>query len=47
VKQEEEVYMITITNDDDEYSKENFSLKENDVVGYNSQARLTILSLLH
>ncbi len=39
--------MITTADDDEEYSEENFSLKENDVVGYNSQARLTLLSLLH
>jgi hypothetical protein len=47
VKQEEEVYMITTADDDEEYSEENFSLKENDAVGYNSQAGLTLLSLLH
>ncbi len=47
VKQEEEVYMITTTDDDEKYSEENFSLKENDAVGYNSQAGLTLLSLLH
>ncbi len=29
VKQEEEVYMIATIDDDEEYSKENFSLKEN------------------
>jgi hypothetical protein len=46
VKQEE-VYMITTANDDEKYSEENFSLKENDAVGYNSQAGLTLLSLLH
>jgi hypothetical protein len=39
--------MIMTADDDEEYSEENFSLKENDAVGYNSQARLTLLSLLH
>ncbi len=38
MKQEEEVYMITTADDDEEYSEENLSLKENDVVGYSSQA---------
>ncbi len=47
MKQEEEVYMITTVDDDEEYSEENFSLEENDAVGYNSQAGLTLLSLLH
>jgi len=47
VKQEEEVYMITTADDDEEYSEEIFSLKENDVVGYYSQAGFTLLSLLH
>jgi hypothetical protein len=47
VKQEEEVYMIATTDDEEEYSEENCSLKENDAVGYNSQAGLTLLSLLH
>jgi hypothetical protein len=42
VKQEE-VYMIVTADNDEEYSEENFSLKENDVVGYNSQAGLILL----
>jgi hypothetical protein len=46
VKQEE-VYMITTADDDEEDSEENFSLKENDAVGYNSQPELALLSLLH
>jgi len=39
--------MITTADDDEEKFEENFSLKESDAVGYNSQARLTLLSLLH
>jgi hypothetical protein len=47
VKQEEEEDMITTADDDEEDSEENFSLKENDAVGYNSQAGLALLSILH
>jgi hypothetical protein len=47
VKHKEEVYMIMTADDDEEYSEDNFSLKENDAVGYNSQVGLTLLSLLH